>query len=313
MMNDVLVTIIIPVYNREATIRRCLDSIAAQRGIEHFELIIVDNNSADDSVGEIKRWVDINPRINTTITNEKRQSAAAARNAGLALATTDYVMFFDSDDEMLQGHLERLIVGIKNHPHTELFGWSTLSELPNGRKHLTSFANDRLLYHHLTSAILATEHYAVKTTLIKDIGGWNTKMKGWDDYELGVRILLKKPICTHLKDGSEGSLIRSLFTPVSITGSLYSPTTEKWETALDCIEKTLSQSCSSAVCWIGFRRAVLAGLYAREGATADAMRLLAAAPCKGFNRFKARICYEITRIFGRGARIVASRMLPTAL
>lgn len=311
MTTDKLVTIIIPVYNRDATIRRCLDSIAMQRCVDRFELIIVDNNSTDDSVSEIKQWQKDNPQIKSLLTEERRQGAAAARNAGLSLAETRYVMFFDSDDEMLQGHLERLIKGIEAHPEGELFGWSTLSELPDGRKYLTPYAKAHLLFNHLTQAILATEHYAVSTSLIKQIGGWNPEMKGWDDYELGVRILVKRPKSIMLPDGKEGALVRPRFTPVSITGSQYSPTPEKWEVALESVERTLRQSCPKAVCWVGFRRAILAGHYAREGAAADAMRLLAAAPCEGFSRTNARICYEITRLFGRGARVFASRVLPT--
>ena len=311
MMTEKPVSIIIPVYNRAATIRRCLDSIALQRSIDRFELILVDNNSTDSSVDEIIRWQQEHPSVKSLIAKEKKQGAASARNAGLALATTPYVMFFDSDDEMMQGHLERLINGIEAHPEAELFGWSTLSELPDGRKYLTPYAKDRLIFNHLVQAILSTEHYAVKTSLIKEIGGWNEKLKGWDDYELGVRILVKRPKSIYLPDGAGGSLVRPRFTPVSITGFLFSPTPEKWETALDCIEDTLRQSCPEALCWVGFRRSVLAGLYAREGATADAMRLLAAAPRKGFNRFYARLCFGITRLFGRGARAIASRILPT--
>ena len=311
MMTDKAVSIIIPVYNRAETICRCLDSIALQRSIDRFELIIVDNNSTDNSVDEIIRWQKEHPSVKSLIAEEKKQGAASARNAGLALATTSYVMFFDSDDEMMQGHLERLINGIEANPDANLLGWSTLCELPDGRKYLTPYAKDRLLFNHLAQAILSTEHYAVKTSLIKEIGGWNETLKGWDDYELGVRILVKRPKSIYLPDGAKGSLVRPRFTQESITGSLFSPTPEKWEAALDCIEETLRQFCPEALCWVGFRRAVLAGLYAREGATADATRLLAVAPCKEFNRSYAHICYGITRLFGRGARAIASRILPT--
>ncbi|MDE5837351.1 MAG: glycosyltransferase family 2 protein, partial [Paramuribaculum sp.] len=145
MNNSELITIVLPVRNRAELLPRTLRSIAAQ-SLRPLKVIAVDNGSTDSTAEILSKWAqEVAPSgIDVTVLSEEKPGASAARNRGLAEVTTPYVMFFDSDDEMLQGHLERLIVGIKNHPHTELFGWSTLSELPNGRKHLTSFANDRL-------------------------------------------------------------------------------------------------------------------------------------------------------------------------
>ena len=310
MMNDVLVTKVIPVYNREATIRRCLDSIAAQRGIEHFELIIVDNNSADDSVGEIKRWVDINPRIKTTITSEKQQSAAAARNAGLALATTDYVMFFDSDDEMLQGHLERLLKGISQYPDADIIGWNIICQLPDMRWYKAVFKCERPIFDHIINSSLATQRYAAKTQLFKSAGGWDSALPGWDDLELGVRLISLNPKMIKLSDPADGPLVKTYFTSNSITGSSFSATPAKWEAAMDKIERIIETNFPEELYLVAFRRAALAGLYAREGAKKDAARLLEMATTKKFGKIKARAVYETARVFGKGTRLLASLLLP---
>lgn len=311
MMTEKIVSIVVPVYNRAATIIRCLDSIAMQRGVDAFSVIVVDNNSTDGSQDEIKKWHERHKEIDLHLTDEQQQGAAAARNKGLSMAMTPYVMFFDSDDEMKQGHLERLVNGIKAHPEADILGWNMLYELPSGKNYLTKFITERPIYNHLTKVILATENYAVKTDFIRKAGGWDSRLRGWDDYELGLRMLLSEPVLVKLDNDDDEPLVCPRFTEDSITGRLFSTDPEKWEKALDLIEDELKAKCRDALCWVGFRRAVLAGMYKREGADAEAKRLLTTAPCKRFGRVKAMICYQITRFAGKGARHAASLMLPT--
>ena len=313
MTTKKLVSIIVPVYNRASTIVRCLDSISTQRGIEMYSIIVVDNNSTDESDVAIKEWQRKHQAVDLLLTSESRQGAAIARNRGLELTRTPYVMFFDSDDEMLQGHLERLINGIQTYNEADILGWNVLYQLPSGKTHLTTFTTERPVYNHLTRVILATEHYAVKTDFIRKSGGWNADLTGWDDFELGARLLSAKPRMAKLDNDAEPALVCPKFTEESITGRLFSPTPEKWERALDRMEIVLKDKYPEAQCWIGYRRAVLAGMYAREGAAGEASRLLAAAPCDGFNQLKARICYYVTRLLGKGARHAARLMLPTDL
>ena len=310
MMNETLVTIIVPVYNREATIIRCLDSIVNQRGIERFELILVDNNSTDNSVEEIKHWIKRNTKLKTKLIREHTQSAGAARNAGLKLVVTPYVMFFDSDDEMLQGHLERLLNGISQNPDADIIGWDTTCQLPDMRWYGASFKCDRPMYSHIINSSLATQRYATKTQFFKSAGGWNSTLPAWNDLELGVRLVSLKPKMVKLSDPPEGPLVKTYFTSNSITGSSFSATPDKWEAALDKIEGTIIKSFPNELYLVAFRRAVLAGIYAREGAKSDAKRLFKKATAIGFGKIKARAVYETARVFGRGTRLLASLLLP---
>ena len=102
MMTENHASIVVPVYNRATAIVRCLDSIAMQRGVEAFSVIVVDNNSTDGSAAAVSAWHDAHSEIDLMQVTETRQGAAAARNKGLNMVTTPYVMFFDSDDEMRQ-------------------------------------------------------------------------------------------------------------------------------------------------------------------------------------------------------------------
>ena len=309
MKTEKLATIIIPVYNREATIVRCLDSIANQREIDRFELILVDNNSTDNSVHEIREWIKRNSNLRTTLISEHIQSASAARNAGLDIASTPYVMFFDSDDEMLQGHLERLLNGLVQHPDADIFGWDIICQLPDMRWYKAPFKCNRPMFDHIVHSSLATQRFASKTQFFKSVGSWDSTLPGWDDLELGVRLVAAKPKMIKLNNPDDTPLVKTYFTSNSITGSSFSASPEKWEIALDRIEKTIRTKQPDKLYLVAFRRAALAGIYAREGAKSDARRLLKKATAKGFGKIKARAVYETARVFGRGTRLLASLLL----
>jgi lipopolysaccharide biosynthesis glycosyltransferase/glycosyltransferase involved in cell wall biosynthesis len=89
------ISVIIPVHNAGPYIERCLDSLATQTHRE-IEIICVDDGSTDDSPGIITRYAQADPRFK--VIAQENSGPAKARNAGLAAATGDYVMFCDSDD-----------------------------------------------------------------------------------------------------------------------------------------------------------------------------------------------------------------------
>lgn len=92
---DILVSVIVPVYNTEKYLRQCLDSIVNQT-YQNLEIIIVNDGSTDSSLAICKEYKNNDLRIN--IINKKNGGLSSARNAGLKEATGDYVLFVDSDD-----------------------------------------------------------------------------------------------------------------------------------------------------------------------------------------------------------------------
>lgn len=101
-------SIIIPVYNVERYIKRCLDSIFNQNVVENlFEVIIVNDGTLDNSIEIIKTYLPIHQNI--TLINQKNQGLSMARNNGFERATGDYVWFVDSDDWLIEGGLRHII------------------------------------------------------------------------------------------------------------------------------------------------------------------------------------------------------------
>ena len=94
-MNNVKVSVIIPVYNAEKYLRQCLDSIINQT-LKEIEIICVDDGSTDSSLEILKEYEKKDERVQ--IIQQKNQFAGVARNNGLKVATGDWVTFIDSDD-----------------------------------------------------------------------------------------------------------------------------------------------------------------------------------------------------------------------
>ena len=90
-----LVSVIIPVYNRENTLKRAIDSVLNQT-YKNIELIIVDDASTDGSLQIAQAYLKDGVKI---LTLSKNVGAAEARNCGMKAAKGEYIAFQDSDDE----------------------------------------------------------------------------------------------------------------------------------------------------------------------------------------------------------------------
>jgi len=98
--------VVIPVYNRSATIQRALDSVLAQ-SYPATEIVVVDDGSTDDSAGLIQAYDGVR------YVQQENAGASAARNLGVAQSTAPWIAFLDSDDYWRPGHLERVAAAIE--------------------------------------------------------------------------------------------------------------------------------------------------------------------------------------------------------
>ena len=90
------VSVVIPVFNAATTIRRAMDSVAAQ-GFTDWEALLVDDASTDDSVAIMTERAALDPRFRL-IRLPRNQGVSNARNAGIAAARGRYIAFLDADD-----------------------------------------------------------------------------------------------------------------------------------------------------------------------------------------------------------------------
>ncbi len=111
-MNEPLVSVSLPVYNRAEIVRKSIDSILAQT-FRDFELIIVDDGSTDDLAGTVAFYNDDRMRI---VRHEKNHGLYAARNTGIKASRGKYIAFHDSDDVWHSKKLEEEIALLKDTP-----------------------------------------------------------------------------------------------------------------------------------------------------------------------------------------------------
>lgn len=100
------ISIIIPVYNGEAYIRRCIKSIISQNW-QQYEIILVDDGSTDNTF-EIAKDLAAD-RKDFWVIHQENQGVSAARNTGIEKATGEWLCFLDADDELYPGALEYLL------------------------------------------------------------------------------------------------------------------------------------------------------------------------------------------------------------
>lgn len=97
-MSKTLISVIIPVYNGERYLERCLNSVIAQTHTA-LEIIVVNDGSVDGSAKIMDHFARKDPRI--IAIHQENAGVSAARNAGLTMATGDCIGFVDGDDEIL--------------------------------------------------------------------------------------------------------------------------------------------------------------------------------------------------------------------
>ena len=118
------VSVIIPVYNVEAYLRQCLDSVIKQT-LEEIEIICVDDGSTDNSLEILKEYAAKDKRI--TILKQQNLRACVARNAGLSVARGKYVHFLDSDDMVVNTIYQEMLYQLStNDADMGVFSWSLL-------------------------------------------------------------------------------------------------------------------------------------------------------------------------------------------
>lgn len=110
-MQQIAVSVIVPVYNTEKYLKDCLDSLERQT-LKNIEVIIVNDGSTDGSLSIAEDYLDRND--NFLLINRPNGGLSAARNTGMRHAKGEYVYFLDSDDYLLDNALELLYTKSKN-------------------------------------------------------------------------------------------------------------------------------------------------------------------------------------------------------
>lgn len=165
-------SILVPVFNREKTLRRCVESLLHQ-DLDEYEIILVDDGSTDGSRHMIESYEKKYPEKIIAVFQEN-QGVAAARNAGLAIARGEYITWVDSDDWLSENCLGMLWRKVRRS------GWDILLfdawEEHSGREAMPYSALETVLPKRKEGALTRNEFLLTRPCT------WNKWMKKslWD-------------------------------------------------------------------------------------------------------------------------------------
>ena len=297
------ISIIVPVHNRATIVNETLNSIASQT-YRPIPLILVDNASTDNSLRILNQFKQNNesPDFRISVTSEPKTSACAARNTGANLATSKWIMFFDSDDLMDDYLVARYAKTINDIPDADMVACKADAIDSYSQKSNRPFYENRLMENHILHAIFATQRYIIRRSLYNKSGGWDERIYAWDDWELGIRIILQNPNVAFINDCTPGHIICH---PNSITGNNFHHKAGLWEQAIDIAEQDSISSNptnkDSFLKYILYKRVTLAGLYLSEGHRSLAYDLYkSASPAINADRTIRWLCPILFRYIGSG-------------
>ena len=188
-MSNPQISVIIPVYNGQATLQQCLDSVLDQT-YDNYELIVVDNNSSDNTKQIIQDFAAKDQRIKYVF--EKKQSRGTARNTGVKNSQGDIIAMTDSDCVVSKDWLEIISKPIREQAElivqgndSDIIGnyWTNMEQ-----KFRQEFIA-RQIYENKYINYLDTKNFCINKQVLKNLNLFNTNIKNLEDYELKIRII----------------------------------------------------------------------------------------------------------------------------
>lgn len=185
----ITVSVIIPTYNRSATIKRAVDSVFNQT-YKNFELIIIDDGSSDKTESLLKDYFSYS---NFIYKRQKNSGVASARNHGIQTAKAEWIAFLDSDDEWLPEKLETQVRFHRNNPilkvsQTEEI-WIRKGRRVNPmKKH--SKPSGWIFESCVPLCLISPSAVMIHRDVFDRVGVFDEKLPACEDYDLWLRLTL---------------------------------------------------------------------------------------------------------------------------
>lgn len=181
MSEQVAISVIIPAYNEEQLIGRCLSSLANQDFTKPYEIIVVNNNSTDKTVQVVKKF-------HVTLISETVQGVVAARQRGLSIARGEIVVGADADCVYPQDWLRRLYIPFTRDEHVAAVGGPARAEPTPYWAYLIYKYGFQLVYwvYRLTGVVfyMGAFNFAFRRQTFLDLGGYKTYLDfGGDEWD----------------------------------------------------------------------------------------------------------------------------------
>ena len=183
------VSVIIPTYNRADLVKRAIKSVLDQT-YQNFELIVINDNSLDDTINVINTFKD--SRIQC-ISHKKNRGAPAARNTGINKSRGEYIAFLDDDDEWLPEKLEIQLEYLNHRPNVGLIyaGYEIVDKDKNKIHRINPKERGNTFHRILHTNFIGSPTVLVRRECFESVGGFDEKFKSSQDWDMWIRISQK--------------------------------------------------------------------------------------------------------------------------
>jgi teichuronic acid biosynthesis glycosyltransferase TuaG len=185
------ITVVVPAYHSESTIEDALRSVGEQ-SLRAREVIVVDDDSPDGTVSTARSMqgkIDVPIRI---IEQDRNRGPAAARNAGVLAAETEWIAFLDADDAWLPNRLSVQCDVVKRYPDVSMLCAETMAwnaDRADPAQGAGGGSEEQLALRDFAFGNpVATSTVLIRKQIVEEAGGFDVQFRGPEDYDLWMRV-----------------------------------------------------------------------------------------------------------------------------
>ena len=187
-MSSVFFSVIIPVFNRERTIQKAIDSVIEQ-SFTNFELIIINDGSTDSTKDILEKLPN-----NIKIIHQENHGVSHARNRGIESAQGEFIAFLDSDDYWHKEKLKKQYDYLQQNPNSKILHcdevWIRNGKRVNPRKIHQKAGGDQFI-RSMQLCCISPSAVVIKKEVLNEFNGFLENYPVCEDYDLWLKITYK--------------------------------------------------------------------------------------------------------------------------
>lgn len=187
-----LVSIIVPVYNREKMVSRALDSLVAQ-SYRPLEIVLIDDGSSDNTYQVLNRWAEGHVKSNLTVIVLKQDNlgAPSARNLGIQNASGRYLQFLDSDDTLAPPKIAMQVAELESsHCDVAVCDFRCIFEFEALPTEKVVLNDGSLLCRMARGWSIYTSTPLIRANFLKVRIQWDEKLRRFQDVDFLFRVMI---------------------------------------------------------------------------------------------------------------------------
>jgi len=183
-----MISVVIPAFNEEESLGRCLESLAKQTTSQSFEVVVVDNNSSDKTKETVESHQD---KLNLKVILQKKPGRGAARYLGFKIAQGEIIASTDADTQVPPDWLAQMVDSLKNKKIVAVTGPCQINDCSWRTNRFFNYLQPcmmflyRIIFGHFW---LIGSNFAIKKSAYQKAGEFDQEMKALEDIELGFRV-----------------------------------------------------------------------------------------------------------------------------